>query len=88
MLLRDSDARLPPLLFYGYIGVSVLLILLAGLMSGLTLALMSLDELDIEVRLRARAPVCVRACLGGCGCVAAKPAVAACEAPDAWLACR
>ncbi len=33
-----------------YIGIVVALVLLAGLMSGLTLGLMSMDVLDMEVR--------------------------------------
>jgi hypothetical protein len=33
-----------------YLAVSVVLVLIAGLMSGLTLGLMSLDSVDVEVR--------------------------------------
>jgi hypothetical protein len=40
---------LPPWLFWTYLGVSIGLVSMAGLMSGLTLGLMSLDELDLEV---------------------------------------
>lgn len=39
-----------PFLFWVYLGVSIALVTMAGLMSGLTLGLMSLDELDLEVR--------------------------------------
>lgn len=45
---KDPDS-LPPWLFWTYVGVSMALVCMAGLMSGLTLGLMSLDELDLEV---------------------------------------
>ena len=38
-----------------YLCISVGLVLMAGLMSGLTLGLMSLDQVDLEVGLRTRA---------------------------------
>jgi hypothetical protein len=45
-----SDAEeLSPLLFWTYLGVSIGLVTMAGMASGLTLGLMSLDELDLEV---------------------------------------
>jgi len=50
---RDSGANkdnVSPFLFWVYLGVSIALVTMAGLMSGLTLGLMSLDELDLEVR--------------------------------------
>ena len=37
-----------------YIGISIGLTILAGLMSGLTLGLMSMDHVDLEVGLLAR----------------------------------
>lgn len=36
-------------LFWTYAGISAALVAMAGLMSGLTLGLMSLDEIDLEV---------------------------------------
>ncbi len=38
-------------IFVSYLSISVGLICLAGLMSGLTLGLLSLDTLDLEVRI-------------------------------------
>ena len=46
-----EEEQLPSLLFWTYLGVSIALVAMAGLMSGLTLGLMSLDELDLEVGL-------------------------------------
>ena len=40
-----------------YIGISVGLTLLAGLMSGLTLGLMSMDQVDLQASLGASVPV-------------------------------
>lgn len=40
-----------PFLFAVYLSISLLLVLMAGLMSGLTLGLMSLDMVELEVRL-------------------------------------
>lgn len=46
----SEDAEdLSPLLFWTYLGVSIGLVTMAGMASGLTLGLMSLDELDLEV---------------------------------------
>lgn len=39
-----------PFLFAVYLSISLLLVLMAGLMSGLTLGLMSLDMVELEVR--------------------------------------
>jgi hypothetical protein len=47
-VLSHKEA-LPAWLFYTYIGISAALVTMAGLMSGLTLGLMSLDEVDLEV---------------------------------------
>ena len=53
-LLDALDARarepLSDFRFWSFVLVSVGLVLVAGLMSGLTLALMSLDKLELEVR--------------------------------------
>lgn len=38
-----------PFLFAVYLGISLVLVLMAGLMSGLTLGLMSLDMVELEV---------------------------------------
>jgi hypothetical protein len=46
----------------GYAFLCAGLVLFAGLMSGLTLGLLSLDEMDMEVRVWARACVRVRTC--------------------------
>lgn len=50
--LRGAANRedMSPLLFWTYLGVSIALVTMAGMASGLTLGLMSLDELDLEVR--------------------------------------
>jgi hypothetical protein len=40
---------LPAWEWWTYLGISAALVLMAGLMSGLTLGLMSLDEVDMEV---------------------------------------
>lgn len=45
----SNKEDLPPWLFWTYLGVSIGLVTMAGLASGLTLGLMSLDELDLEV---------------------------------------
>lgn len=52
----EDREQLPPWLFWTYLGISIGLVTMAGLMSGLTLGLMSLDELDLEVR--ATIPCC------------------------------
>lgn len=53
LLLRGlAKEQLPPWMFWTYLGVSIALVAMAGLMSGLTLGLMSLDELDLEVGVR------------------------------------
>lgn len=48
---KHTDVPLPEYLFILYTAVSVWLVLIAGLMSGLTLGLMSLDAIDMEVGL-------------------------------------
>lgn len=53
----NSEEPLPPWLFWTYLGVSIALVTMAGLMSGLTLGLMSLDELDLEVGVETAADV-------------------------------
>lgn len=53
---KHHEEPLQPWLFYTYIGISMALVTMAGLMSGLTLGLMSLDELDLEVRRPAQHP--------------------------------
>lgn len=45
---KERD-QLPPWLFWTYLGISIGLVTMAGMASGLTLGLMSLDELDLEV---------------------------------------
>ena len=49
MLLLESGHHVTPELRLVYILISVGLVLLAGLMSGLTLGLMSMDAVDLEV---------------------------------------
>jgi hypothetical protein len=46
----DGDEELDDFTTVLYVSISVGLVLLAGLMSGLTLGLMSLDMVDLEVR--------------------------------------
>ena len=54
MLLLDGADETDPELRVFYIGISTGLVLLAGLMSGLTLGLMSMDQVDLEVRFYAQ----------------------------------
>ena len=59
--LRDDDGdELDDFTTVLYIAISVGLVLLAGLMSGLTLGLMSLDMVDLEVRAAAPPAACAR----------------------------
>lgn len=48
--LKHDDEAMPGWLFWTYAGISAGLVTMAGLMSGLTLGLMSLDEIDLEVQ--------------------------------------
>ena len=51
--------------FILYASISAFLVIMAGLMSGLTLGLMSLDSLDLEVRCMAwNVPCCPASCAG------------------------
>lgn len=45
----DSDEDLDDFTFWLFVAISVGLVVIAGLMSGLTLGLMSLDVVDLEV---------------------------------------
>ncbi len=45
----DPDGPPEGYMFWVFAGTSVLLVLMAGLMSGLTLGLLSLDNVDMEV---------------------------------------
>lgn len=47
---KHVEEPMPEWLFWTYAGISAALVTMAGLMSGLTLGLMSLDEIDLEVR--------------------------------------
>lgn len=47
---ENAEEPMPEWLFWTYAGISAALVAMAGLMSGLTLGLMSLDEIDLEVR--------------------------------------
>jgi metal transporter CNNM len=53
-LLLDEDgsgsAQEDPFLFTAYLCIALALVCMAGLMSGLTLGLMSLDSVALEVR--------------------------------------
>jgi len=53
--LDEAEGPLPPGVKAAFIVVSVLLVLVAGLMSGLTLGLMSLDTVELEVLKRSGA---------------------------------
>lgn len=46
---QHGNQDMPEWLFWTYLGISAALVGMAGLMSGLTLGLMSLDEIDLEV---------------------------------------
>jgi hypothetical protein len=48
-LQRKGEDPLPPWQFWTYVGISIALVAMAGMASGLTLGLMSLDEIDLEV---------------------------------------
>lgn len=48
-LQRTGEDPLPPWQFWTYVGISIALVAMAGMASGLTLGLMSLDEIDLEV---------------------------------------
>lgn len=45
-----GEEPLPPLLWYFYAGMACFLVVMAGMASGLTLALMGISERDLEVR--------------------------------------
>eukprot|EP00878_Enallax_costatus_P027684 GHUV01029827.1.p1 GENE.GHUV01029827.1~~GHUV01029827.1.p1 ORF type:complete len:584 (+),score=81.51 GHUV01029827.1:159-1910(+) len=49
VVMSHGSEDLPEWLFWTYAGISAALVMMAGLMSGLTLGLMSLDEIDLEV---------------------------------------
>jgi metal transporter CNNM len=53
---HEGEESLPAWEWWTYLGISAGLVLMAGMMSGLTLGLMSLDEVDMEVGARAAAP--------------------------------
>lgn len=55
-LLHSPDVTEDEILLPVFIGVSVLLVVMAGLMSGLTLGLMSLDTVELEVLKRSGTP--------------------------------
>lgn len=48
-LLAEPKPELSPVEFWTLVGICVGLVTFSGLMSGLTLGLMSLDALDMEV---------------------------------------
>lgn len=56
VFLQDDADETDPELKVFYVGISVGLVILAGLMSGLTLGLMSMDQVDLEVRLKIQPP--------------------------------
>ncbi|CAL5220784.1 g2852 [Coccomyxa viridis] len=56
MLLLEGSHDVTPQLRLVYILISIGLVLLAGLMSGLTLGLMSMDAVDLEVLMRSGTP--------------------------------
>ena len=47
---EEPAAKLSSAMFFTYIGISAALVLMAGLMSGLTIGLMALDDMEMEVR--------------------------------------
>jgi hypothetical protein len=60
-LLEEPAAHLSTAACLTYVGISVGLVLMAGLMSGLTIGLMALDDMEMEVRApsSAAADVCM-----------------------------
>ena len=54
----SGSAQEDDFLFSLYVCISLFLVLMAGLMSGLTLGLMSLDMVELEVRRRCDGGVC------------------------------
>jgi metal transporter CNNM len=50
--VRGEDTEFGSAWWWAYAGVSALLVLFAGIMSGLTLGLMSLGIVDLEILLR------------------------------------
>jgi hypothetical protein len=57
---KHGQDPLTPLAFWLYVGLCAFLVGMAGLMSGLTLGLMSLDEVDMEVRSLSRIRAAMR----------------------------
>lgn len=54
--LRSGDISFGSMWWYVYAGVSCVLVLFAGIMSGLTLGLMSLGLVDVEILQRSGSP--------------------------------
>lgn len=49
IVFEPDDIKFPTPWWFLYAGVSCLLVLFAGIMSGLTLGLMSLGQVDLEI---------------------------------------
>lgn len=56
VLLQGDDIPFGSLLWYSYAGISCFLVLFAGIMSGLTLGLMSLGLVELEILQRSGTP--------------------------------
>ena len=50
LLAGEPAQQLTPFTMWAYICISILLVLMAGLMSGLTIGLMALDDMEMEAR--------------------------------------
>ncbi|XP_074579308.1 DUF21 domain-containing protein At4g14240-like [Curcuma longa] len=57
VLLKGEDIPFGSLVWYAYAGISCFLVLFAGIMSGLTLGLMSLGLVELEILQRSGTPV-------------------------------
>jgi len=53
---KEEEKKVGGVEFWIYLGLSILLVLIAGIMSGLTMGLMSLDEMDLEILQRGGEP--------------------------------
>ncbi|URE05426.1 CBS domain containing protein [Musa troglodytarum] len=56
LLQQQGDIPFGSLLWYAYVGISCVLVLFAGIMSGLTLGLMSLGLVELEILQRSGTP--------------------------------
>lgn len=57
VVLKGEDIPFGAFMWYAYAGISCFLVLFAGIMSGLTLGLMSLGLVELEILQRSGTPV-------------------------------